>query len=472
MKNSKKNTKIICTIGPASNTKNTIVKMLDAGMNVARLNFSHGTQEDHQKVFNIIRSLEKKTGKPIAILADLQGPKIRIGKLQGGRLELKKGDTICLNNKADFVGQQDEIGCSYKGIIKDLKPGETFLVDDGKLTFKVIKKAGNKAYLKTIIGGVLKEHKGINLPGTKISSPALTKKDIADLEFARDMGVDYIALSFVREEKDVKLVKKHLENTFIGVIAKIERPEAIANIESIIHCADGIMIARGDLGIEIPPEKVPILQKKLIKLAGDAGKFAITATQMLESMINNSIPTRAEASDVANAVLDGTDAVMLSGESASGDYPVETVKIMTRIIMEAEILFEPPNIEPNKLFSNDDEIRLGTVAATIADSIQAKAIVNFTRSGYSANLASRFRPNTKIYSFTPFKITARKMCLMRGVVPELLPITTSFQKMLVSANNILKQKHRFRKKDKVLILSAAPGSKAYSVDFMQIYHIR
>ena len=467
-----KKTKIICTIGPASSSKMMIKKLVEAGMNIARINFSHGDHATHEQTYKNIREVEKKAGRPIGILADLQGPKIRTTALKVPPFILKPGDEIWINNDTQFMGNQIELGCTYQSIIDDIQINDKLLIDDGKLSFQVKEKQKNRALLLTIHGGLIKEFKGINLPGTKITSPALTPKDLKDLKLAKKLGSDFVALSFVRSAKDIHMIKDLLKGTFIDIIAKIERPEAIENIEEIIEAADGIMIARGDLGVELETEMVPVIQKKIIKKTNVHGKVVITATQMMESMLESPRPTRADASDIANAVLDGTDAVMLSAETATGKFPVEAVAIMSKIILEAEAIFQPTYVRFADLPLQDDEIALGTAAANIADLIKAKAIVTFTRSGYSGHLASRFRPRADIYSFTPFDITARKMAMLRGVISHVMPKTDSFWELMEYANITLKKKYHFKIKDKVVILSAAPGSKSPVSTLLQIYKIK
>jgi len=467
-----KKTKIICTIGPASSSKAMIKKLAEAGMNIARINFSHGNHETHARVYANIREVEAKLGRPIGILADLQGPKIRTTGLKGSPFILKTGDEIWINNDPHYEGDRYELGCTYPQIVDDVRVNEKLLIDDGKLAFRVIEKEKNRVLLKTIHGGLVKEFKGINLPGSKISSPALTPKDLNDLKLAKKLESDFVALSFVRSADDIHFIKNLLKGTFIDVIAKIERPEAIENIEEIITAADGIMIARGDLGVELETEMVPVIQKKIIRKTNMHGKVVITATQMLESMLESPRPTRADASDIANAVLDGTDAVMLSAETATGKYPVEAVSIMSKIIREAESIFQPAFMRFSDLPVQDDEIALGTSAANIADLIKAKAIVTFTRSGYSGRLASRFRPRADIYSFTPFDITARKMAMLRGVISHVMPKTNSFWELVEYANVTLKKKYHFKAKDKIVILSAPPGSKSPVTSVLQIYKIK
>lgn len=473
MHNLHKKTKIVCTIGPATASEKMVMKLIEKGMDIARMNFSHSTHEQHKKIFDTIRFCEQKAGRDIGILADLQGPKIRTGKLADGPVHLNKGDRIFINANTEFAGSKDEIGCTYSNIIFDLEEGHKVLIDDGKLIFQVIAKNDEKAELEVVVGGLLKDNKGINLPGTPVTAPALSEKDIADLKFAMSLGVDFLALSYVRSPSDLEIARQYLRNSFIGLIAKIERPEAVQRIDEIIECSDGIMIARGDMGVEMDTEKVPIIQKELIHKMNLAGKPVITATQMLESMIENPTPTRAEASDVANAVLDGTDAVMLSGESASGNYPIESVSIMNKIICQAETIYRPFVTNTRDEWTHDeDEIALGTAAREIAETIEAKAIVNFTRSGYSANLASRFRPRVPIYSFTPFLLTARKMNLIRGVYPFVLPMMEKFNDMINFMNQKLKEENLLKEGDKIVILAGAPGGEAYTVDFLQLYHIK
>ncbi|MCZ8343553.1 MAG: pyruvate kinase [Leptospira sp.] len=468
-----KRTKIICTIGPASANRETILSLIYAGMDVARMNFSHSTHEYHKEIFELLRDCEQETGSSLGILADLQGPKIRTGKLKNGPIELKSGDTISINNKADFLGDEREIGCTYAHILNDIEPGHRLLVDDGKLSFIVKSKTKEKAELETVIGGILKDNKGINLPGTPISAPALSEKDIEDLQFALSLGVDYIALSFVRRASDLEMARQFMKESYAGLIAKIERPEALQNIDEIIDNCDGIMIARGDLGVELDTQYVPIIQKEMITKLNQKGKPVITATQMLETMIDNPRPTRAEASDVANAVMDGTDAVMLSGETASGKFPVEAVSTMTSIIKAAE----ESHVYLAHLRQMDRETEmertaLGNAAETIARSINAKAIINFTRSGYSSLLSSEFRPVNPIYSFTPFLGTSRKMKLYWGVEPFVMPMMDKFPDMIAFMSKTLKSEGKLKSGDTVVILSGAPGSVAQTVDFIQIHKIK
>lgn len=468
-----KKTKIVCTIGPASKDEKTLMELIEAGLDVARMNFSHSTHQEHQKLYETIRKCEQKSKRPIGILADLQGPKIRTGKLVEGKMELKKGDRITINTDPNFPGTKEEIGCTYPSIVKDLAVDHKVLIDDGNMVLVVRSKSKEKAVLEVLVGGILSNNKGINLPSSKISAPPLTEKDMEDIKFALSLGVDYIALSFVRKASDLLQARSFMKDSFSGLIAKIETPEALENIDEIIKNADGIMIARGDLGVEIDPQKVPLIQKQLILKMNQLGKPVITATQMLESMIKNPRPTRAEASDVANAVLDGTDAVMLSAESASGSYPVESVRMMNDIVQEAEKIANEYSLG-NTIDNSPEETEnssLGIAAVQIATSINAKAIVNFTRSGYSASFASKFRPHSPIFSFTPFLMTARKLNLYRGIYPFLLPVMDNFNDMINFMDEYLKEIRLLESKDKIVILAGAPGGKAQTVDFIQIYNL-
>jgi pyruvate kinase len=469
-----KKTKIVCTIGPASNTEEMITKLIDAGMDIARMNFSHSTHSEHKKVFEAIRICEQRAGRPIGILADLQGPKIRTGILKDGPFDLHPGDTIYLNTQADFLGTREEISTVYTNIINDVEIGHKVLIDDGKIVLIVKEKKDGKLLLETLVGGKIKDKKGINLPGSPVSAPAMSDKDIEDLKFAVSLGVDFVALSFVRRPEDLNIARSYIKDSFINLIAKIERPEAILNIDQIIDAADGIMIARGDLGVEMDTEKVPIIQKNLIRKMNLAGKPVITATQMLESMIDNPRPTRAEASDVANAVLDGTDAVMLSAESASGSFPIESVSIMAKIISEAEEIASSLEFHrrAQKAFEFNERSALGFATEQISRQIKAKAIVNFTRSGLSARIASQFRPDVPIYAYTPFLMTSRKMNLHRGVYPFVIPIMDKFNDMVNYMNEKMKEYNLLNIGDSIVILSGTPGGSANSVDFVQIYKVK
>ena len=399
------NTKIVATVGPSSSSYNNLLELAKVGVDVFRLNFSHGFHEDHQKVINHINYINEKYKFHVGILADLQGPKLRIGEIENNALTLEQGDVINFVNE-ECVGNKQRVFMSYSQFAKDVNVGETVLVDDGKIVFEVIEtNKVNLVKLKVLYGGVLSSNKGVNLPNTRISLPSLTEKDLYDLEFILTQpSVNWIALSFVRSSKDIKNLRKRIasKDHDAKVIAKIEKPEAIENIDKIIKASNGIMIARGDLGIEMPIEKLPIMQKNIIRKCIQWARPVIVATHMLDSMIKQPIPTRAEITDVANAVLDGTDAVMLSGETAVGDHPVKVVEAMNKIIDEAEISYtirskRPTASKKSRTFLSD---AVCFNAAKTAEEIGAKAILGMTSSGYTAFKVSSYRPNCEIFMFS------------------------------------------------------------------------
>jgi pyruvate kinase len=399
------NTKIVATVGPASSSYNNLLELAKNGVDVFRLNFSHGLHDDHLKVINNIGYINEKYNWHISILADLQGPKLRVGEIENNELFLDKGDIVTFVNEK-CVGNLDKIYMSYTQFAQDVAVGEMVLVDDGKLVFEVIETNNlNLVKLKVLYGGILSSNKGVNLPNTKVSLPSLTEKDLFDLDFILNQPtVNWIALSFVRTSKDIKDLRKRIlgRDHNAKVIAKIEKPEAIENIDKIIKASNGIMIARGDLGIELPIEKLPILQKKIIRKCIQWARPVIVATHMMDSMIKQPIPTRAEITDVANAVLDGTDAVMLSGETAVGNHPVKVVEAMNRIIEEAEMSYEIGDQQPkpskkSRTFLSD---AVCFNAAKTAEEIGAKAILGMTSSGYTAFKVSSYRPNCEIYMFS------------------------------------------------------------------------
>ena len=410
-------TKIVATLGPSSSKPEQIAKLVDAGVDLFRLNFSHGANDDKAKVIDIIRSVAERKKKAIGILADLQGPKIRTGRMENGAISLRKGDSISITTD-EVKGRPGLISTIYKALPTDVKPGSRILLDDGLIEFKVHCIEGNTVHCTVIEGGILKDLKGINLPGVNVSSPSLTVKDRIDLDFCLDKGVDYIALSFVRKAEDVEDIKRliHQRGLSIPVIAKIEKPEAIKNFSSILKVSDAIMVARGDLGVEINAEKVPLLQKNIIRACNEAGKPVITATQMLESMILHPRPTRAETSDVANAIIDGTDAVMLSGETASGGYPVEAVRTMVKIALDVERSGHWSKLatdSPKK--SRSVATAVAEAACHAAAAVNARAIVVFTQSGSTAALISKNRPQLPIIAFAPSEDIRRRLSLYWGV---------------------------------------------------------
>ncbi len=447
--NDKQNTKIVATVGPASSERETLKKLILEGVDVFRLNFSHGNHEQKGEIIKIILELNKELKVHTGILADLQGPKIRIGEMENGGIAIEKGDILTFVNEK-CVGNKDKIYMSYEDFPTDVKKGEIILVDDGTLQFEVVstdKKSTVK--LKTLYNGTLKSNKGVNLPDTNVSLPCLTEKDLTDLEYILTQPVNWIALSFVRSANDVKELRKILDEhkSQMKIIAKIEKPEAVKNIDKIIKTSNGIMVARGDLGVEVPMEKLPNIQKSIVRKCIQKSKPVIVATQMMDSMINNPSPTRAEITDVANAVLDGTDAVMLSGETATGKYPVEVVKAMNKIILEAEKNYEwhgkrPKPDKKSETFTSDV---ICFNAAKTASEIGAKALVGMTISGYTAFRLSSYRPNCKIYIFSEERLILSTLNLVWGVRCYYYNKFTSTDETVDDVIEILKMRNRVKK---------------------------
>ena len=451
-------TKIVATIGPASRDRKVLESLAQAGIDVVRLNFSHGEHHEHLAVMESVRAISDQLGRPIAILQDLSGPKIRTGRLKDDKpVELRKGERITITTDESMEGTARLISTTYKALPKDVSPGDRILLDDGNLELRVLAASLSEVECEVVDGGWLKSKKGMNLPGVKLSTPALTEKDRRDLAFGVKNGVDYVALSFVRQAADVtecKALIKSLGGT-CPVIAKIEKREAIDDLPSILEVTDGVMVARGDLGVELSTEEVPTLQKRIIELANGAGKVVITATQMLESMVDNPRPTRAEASDVANAILDGTDGIMLSAETASGRYPVEAVATMSRIALYTEEhygAFRPPArvaIDSASVVASS----LARVARTVAEELGCKLIVAFTESGTTAHLVSTFRPHPPVAAITPNSDTYRRLALWWGVIPVKSEFAGTTDDMIVKGELLLKEKGLIGKGDTVLMLA-------------------
>lgn len=430
-------TKIVATIGPASQDINHLRQLLEAGMDVARLNFSHGTHEIHAEVFANLRQVSKEIGRPVTILQDLQGPKIRTGEIPNGKMEIKAGQHLTLTTR-QVEGGPNLIPVDFPQLIDSAEVGKHILLDDGNLELEVLAIHDDQVETKVVLGGILKSHKGVNLPGAKITIPGFTEKDEEDLAFGLKLGVDVVAVSFVRSAEDICMVRQAIERysphrADTPIIAKLERPEALDNLESILCVADGVMVARGDLGVELSPEVVPIAQKRIIEAANRLGKIVITATQMLDSMINNPRPTRAEASDVANAIFDGTDAVMLSGETAAGKFPIESVRMMHKIVCEAEGHIQQwghqQGLEPPE-DQCDDTYYTTKAASEIARDRNVAALAVFTQSGRSALMMSKSRPAVPILGFTPNARSYTRMSLFWGVSPHLVPYTETIESML------------------------------------------
>ena len=417
LKNAKK-TKIVCTLGPASQSEETLTKLIENGLNVCRFNFSHGSHEEHKERMDIVKKVRDELKKPVAILLDTKGPEIRTGNFADPEVFLEEGSKFIIT-MADVIGNKEMCTVSYKGLAEDVVEGDTILIDDGLVGLKVENVVGEEIHCVVENSGIVKNHKGVNVPGVKINLPALTPKDISDIEFGITQGIDFIAASFVRKASDVLAIREVLENnnaTDIQIISKIENQDGVDNLDEILQVSDGLMVARGDLGVEIPTEDIPIVQKQMIKKCNALGKPVITATQMLDSMIRNPRPTRAEVTDVANAIYDGTDAIMLSGETAAGKYPVEAVKVMAAIAKRIEETLDYDTILRSKGLNNTnvtDAISYAT--CTTAKSLTASGIVTSTSSGYTARMVSKFRPKTPIIAATPNERTSRQLSLSWGV---------------------------------------------------------
>jgi pyruvate kinase len=464
-------TKIVATIGPASDSPDMIHKMLLSGMNVARLNFSHGNYADHAERIKRLRAAAEALDLPLMLLQDLQGPKIRVGDLPAEGVMLKVGDSLTLVPIADHTGQPNTIGIDYPHVAEEAQPGTQVLLDDGLLELRVEKVKGNAVQCQVIEGGLLKSHKGVNFPTLNLRLPSMTEKDKRDLDFGLEQGVDLISLSFVRKPEDIQTLKALLKDkrVDIPVLAKLEKPQAIANLEAIVDECDAIMVARGDLGVEMSPEKVPLIQKQIIQLCNQKGVPVITATQMLDSMIHNPRPTRAEASDVANAIMDGTDAVMLSGESAVGDYPVEAVKMLARIAVEVEPSIQFVNYPPNR---TDDADAISEALHAIDEAIDLQCIVTFTETGYTAKLASEERPKVPIVAYTPNPKIYCQLSLNWGVRPVLLKeFKDTLADVLSQMEADLIQRNFAVPGNKVLVMGGIPFGRAGSTNFLKIHTI-
>ena len=476
MKNIKK-TKIVATLGPASSTKDIIREMMVAGVNVFRVNFSHASFDDVRERIQYVRELNKELGFNVAILADLQGPKLRVGNMEEG-VVVSVGDRVTFTTKKIDVGSADKVYMNYKRFPKDVKKGERILLDDGKLIFEVLQTDGKTEVIAEVIqGGPLKSKKGVNLPNTDISLPALTKKDIEDAVFAIEQEVDWIALSFVRHKADLdelkELIKKHSKYQ-IPVISKVDKPQALENIKEIVENIDGIMVARGELGVEIPAEEVPLTQKQLVLHAKAARIPVIIATQMMESMIDGLTPTRAEVNDVANSVMDGADAVMLSGETSVGKYPIEVIQTMRKIVVGVE---NSPLINLNMQApqnKNDRFITKSTCyhAALMANEIEAKAICTLTNSGYTAYQISASRPSASILVFTSNKRILSQLNLLWGVKCHYYDRYVSTDETVSDVNNIAKEKGYVKKGDALVNLVAMPVAAKGMVNTLRVSVIK
>jgi pyruvate kinase len=464
-------TKILCTIGPATSSVEMIKNLILSGMDGVRLNFSHSDYNFYTQLYESINQACSEEKVPLAVLVDLQGPKIRVGQLKEPEVEIITGRDIEITTD-DIEGDNKIISTSYKSLVRDAKIGDPVLIDDGLLRLTVKEKKKKSIICSIENGGTLKPKKGMNLPGMKLSTPAVTEKDFLDLEFALQHRVDYIALSFVRSAEDIKHLRNWLEerNAYIPIIAKIEKKEGVDNFDEILEASDGIMVARGDLGVEMKPQQVPIIQKTIIKKCNAVGKLVITATQMLESMINNPIPTRAEASDVANAVLDGTDTVMLSAETSVGKYPTETVKIMNDIVKNAESYLIPPNESEIVIPKNVEENlfdSMGRAVNSISKQINAAAIVVFTFKGRTARNLSKYRPQSKIIALSNSFETMNNLCLRWGVVPLYMDDIDKEHIAIDKAKRLILEAGYVKEGDIVVFTAGAPYSEKSRVNWLR-----
>ena len=462
--------KIVCTMGPATASPERMLGLVEAGMDVARMNFSHGSHEDHQKVYDLVRNAARDTGRAVAVLADLQGPKIRLGRFANGPHEWRTGDLVTITSD-DILGTPDRVSCTYKKLPQEVKVGDRLLIDDGKVAVEVSAVEGNDIRCLVVEGGMVSNNKGVSLPNVAVSVPAMSEKDEEDLRFALGLGVDLIALSFVRSPDDIKLVQQIMaeEGRTVPVIAKVEKPEAVDHLEAIVLAFDGVMVARGDLGVELPLDQVPLVQKRAVQLCRENAKPVIVATQMLDSMIENSRPTRAEASDVANAVLDGTDAVMLSGETSVGKYPVLTVSTMARIVTTTEAgSFSVPRLQ------HDPRTHGGalTVAASqIARNIGATALVAFSQTGDTVRRLSRLHCELPLYAFTPVPEVRDQLALSWGVETFLTDFVQHTDDMFRQVDGLMLGLGLAKPGEYVVVVAGSPPNAPGSTNTLRVHQL-
>ncbi|NIS82858.1 MAG: pyruvate kinase [Anaerolineales bacterium] len=474
----KRRSKIIATIGPVSSSIERLRQLVEAGMDVARLNFSHGDHPDHAKVVKRLRQVSQEAGRAIAILQDLSGPKLRTGRLKNDEpVSLLEGVRIKLTPQP-VEGTHERLSVDYDRLVEDVKPGERILLDDGRLELRVIGSTDEELEAEVTVGGLLGSNKGINIPGVKLSTTPLTQKDLRDLAFGMEQGVDAVALSYVRRAEDLHALHDAISaccpgNERIPIIAKLERHEAVERLDSILEACDGVMVARGDLGVEVSPEKVPSIQKHIIRRANVNLRMVITATQMLETMMVHSRPTRAEASDVANAVFDGSDALMLSGETAVGNYPIEAVKTMNRIILDAEDHAAEWGYEAwdNTTPTEDDAVATSHAVRMLAHDRAVAAIAVFTRSGRTASLISKVRPNVPILAFTPEALTYQRMALLWGVIPFLVPMSNSVEEMIAHVRDACLSSGIVKHGEQAILVASLPIGAMGPPNFILLHRV-
>ena len=463
--------KIVCTLGPATASPERIDGLVAAGMDIARLNFSHGDRADHDQVYRSVRKAADEAGRAVGILADLQGPKIRLGRFAAGPVEWHPGDLVRITVD-DVPGTRQRVSTTYKGLADDAKPGDALLVDDGRVGLRVVDVDGPDVVCEVLVGGVVSDNKGLSLPGMDVTVPAMSDKDVADLEFALGLSVDLVALSFVRSPTDIELVHEVMDRVGyrVPVIAKLEKPDAVDDLEAVVHAFDGVMVARGDLGVELPLERVPLVQKRAVQLCRENAKPVIVATQMLDSMMVNPRPTRAEVSDVANAVLDGADAVMLSGETTVGAYPIETVPTMARIIEEVES-DSGVAVPPLRQADRTQPGLLSHAARDIADGRDAKALVAFTLSGNTVRRLARLHPRRPLIAITPVAAVRNQLAMSRGTHALLVPDARSAEEMVRLVDQAVLAVDGFSPGDEVVIVAGAPPHTIGLTDLLRVYRL-
>ena len=474
MLNNIKRTKIVCTLGPASDKEEILRELVKSGLNVCRFNFSHGSHQEHKERMDLVKKVREELGQPVAILLDTKGPEIRTGNFDEPEVLLEEGQKFTITMK-DVVGNKEMCTVSYKGLVNDVVPGDTILIDDGLVGLKVEEINGDDIVCIVENSGIVKNHKGVNVPGVKINLPALTEKDIKDIEFGISEGIDYIAASFVRKASDVLAIREVLENnnaTHIQIISKIENQEGIDNIDSILQVSDGIMVARGDLGVEIPTPEIPIAQKMMIKKCNQLGKPVITATQMLDSMMRNPRPTRAEVTDVANAIYDGTDAIMLSGETAAGKYPVEAVKTMATIAKRTEETLKYNELlKKRKIEDVTVTNAISYATCTTSADLNAKAIISFTTSGHTARMVSKFRPQCPIIATTEDEGVMRRLALVWGVYPVKTSHVGNTDDLFTTSIASAKEKKYLENGDLVVITAGVPSGISGTTNLIKVHTI-
>lgn len=468
---SRRRAKIVATLGPATASEERLEALLRAGVDVLRFNFSHGSREEHGARIALARRIAARIGRTVAILQDLQGPKIRTGRLEGGGPVLLEAGRELVITTRPVLGNAERIATTYADLPRDVRPGSTILLDDGRIRLRVLACGDDEVRARVEEGGPLGEHKGINLPGVQVSAPALTDKDREDLAFGLEQGVDYVALSFVRDPADVYAARRFLEErgAQVPLIVKLEKPEAVQKLDAILIACDGVMVARGDLGVELPPEQVPVIQKTVIRKANRLGRPVITATQMLESMVNEPTPTRAEATDVANAVWDGSDALMLSAESAIGKYPIEAVQIMDRIICEAERHATRPELGGGRVTHAH---AISRAARSLADDLPVQAIACFTRTGRTACLLSQDRPRVPIVAFTISDVIARRLALLWGVTPLVVPLAQDTDALIAQMERALLERQMVARGQSIVIVGAIPFREGVHTNFVKLHPVR